>query len=76
MNAMVKTAAAASMFSAMFGAPAWAEEKNRDAAIEKCWMEAHKEYPTDSGNDVNTSGLARDAYFHYAACMQDMGFKP
>ncbi len=69
------TATAVAFLAGLSGA-AWSAEETRDAAVELCWMAAHKEYPKDSGNDENTSALAKDAYNHYAACMAKMGFKP
>ncbi len=67
--------AAVSIISLAFCGMALSDEK-RSAASKACWMEAHKEYPKDSGNDVDTSGLAKDAYFHYVSCMQSRGFEP
>jgi hypothetical protein len=48
----------------------------RTAVIQMCWTKAHKESPVGSGNDVNTSALAKGAYYLYVACMQRHGFPP
>ena len=48
----------------------------RKAAIQTCWAKAHKESPVDTGNDINTSALARGAFYLYQGCMQRHGFAP
>ncbi|SFK73488.1 hypothetical protein SAMN05444581_11725 [Methylocapsa palsarum] len=76
MKFWLKTAALACVFSAGGSGIAWSENMTREAATEKCWAEAHKEYPKDSGSDINTSALAKGAYFQYAACMEKLGLRP
>lgn len=76
MKVWLKVAALAFTVSTASGGFALAQNTPRDAATEKCWMEAHKEYPKSSGNDVDDTALARAAYFHYAACMEKVGLKP
>jgi hypothetical protein len=48
----------------------------RMAAVQMCWEKAHKESPVGSGNDVNTSALAKGAFYLYSSCMQQQGFRP
>ncbi|WP_180982523.1 hypothetical protein [Methylocella silvestris] len=55
---------------------AWSQDSAREATTKMCWMEAHKEYPKNSGNDADNAALARDAYDHYAACMVNHGLQP
>ncbi|WP_026606836.1 hypothetical protein [Methylocapsa acidiphila] len=66
----------AGMTSVFIVGAAWSESADRDATVQACWAVAHKEYPTDSGSDVNTSALAKGAYFLYAECMEKHGLKP
>ncbi len=76
MNARLKMAALACIVSTAWGGMALSENMPREFATEMCWMEAHKEYPKDTGNDINTSAVAKDAYAHYVACMERQGLKP
>lgn len=76
MKAWLKMGALACVFSTALGGMARSEDVSRESTTELCWMEAHKEYPKDSGNDVNNSALARAAYFQYLSCMESHGLKP
>jgi hypothetical protein len=62
--------------SIAWGGMASSESMTRESATKMCWMEAHKEYPKYSGNDIDNTALARDAYAHYASCMERQGLKP
>ncbi|PNG25773.1 hypothetical protein CR492_11705 [Methylocella silvestris] len=76
MRAWLKMAALGFMFSTALGGMAWSQDSAREATTKMCWMEAHKEYPKNSGNDADNAALARDAYDHYAACMVNHGLQP
>ena len=76
MKARLKMAALACIVSTAWGGMASSENMPRESATEMCWMEVHKEYSKYSGNDVDNSALARDAYAHYVACMERQGQKP
>ena len=76
MKARLKMAALACIVSIAWGGMASSENMTRESATQMCWMEAHKEYPKYSGNDVDNTALARDAYAHYVTCMERQGLKP
>lgn len=75
MKPFFKIAAIACALSAVSAGIA-AAEMAREDAVKKCWEEAHQEYSKSSGTEINTSALAKGAYFAYAACMEKHGFQP
>lgn len=75
MNVYLKIAALACLVSVVPMGTVMAET-TRTEAIKLCWEKAHKEDPPNTGNDVNTSGINRGAFYLYQTCMQEQGYEP
>jgi hypothetical protein len=57
--------------AAAFGTQAMAQQSAaRDAAIHRCSVQAHRQYPNANGDDDNNRTLT------YKACMVAAGFEP